>query len=437
MKQLYPLLLIGLMTLQFSCNQPNEKTRFGNNNLAITNVNIIDPVARKIHTDKTILIKEDTIWRILSTAPKNLNLPDSLIINGKNKFIISGFWDMHTHISWKPNLNKTLFPAYLSYGVTGVRDMGGHVDILNRFKDEIVEHPENGPLIFGCGPILDGEFPIHTDVGIGLTQHNYMQILDSLYERNVDFFKVYSLLPADLVKQISTYARQKNISFAGHISEYLTAIEAANLKQKSFEHLNRLEELYEDSLALMQFIVAVKSNGNWLCPTSIIFKKKLDIANGIPLEHSLLEVLDEDLVSEWNQIKEKREGVTKDPQKIDRIKSRFEKQKKLIKIFYENDLPLLLGTDFGGMAFVYPGYSLHEEMALMSEMGFDNFDILKMATYEPTRFFEINELYGSVEEGKVADLVVLNENPVENIHNSLKINYVIRAGQIVKKPNSI
>lgn len=85
------------------------------------------------------------------------------------------------------------------------------------------------------------------------------------------------------------------------------------------------------------------------------------------------------------------------------------------------------------MQFVYPGFSFHEEMELLSSIGIPNIEILKMATYNPAEFFGITELYGTVEVNKMADLVLFGENPVENIKYSLKIDLVIKAGKIVRK----
>ena len=95
---------------------------------------------------------------------------------------------------------------------------------------------------------------------------------------------------------------------------------------------------------------------------------------------------------------------------------------------------MLIGSDFWGMAFIYPGYSYHEEMALFAELGFDNYDILRMATYNPALYFNISTTHGSIEKGKIADMVLLDKNPVDNIHNTREIVTVIREGKKVKLP---
>ena len=136
---------------------------------------------------------------------------------------------------------------------------------------------------------------------------------------------------------------------------------------------------------------------------------------------------------EWEQVKKKRQSKNPGEEEIKIGNKRFENQKKLIKTFYDNKISFLLGTDFAGMQFVYPGYSYHEEMELLSNLGISNFDILKMATYNPTVFLGIDDLYGTVEANKIADLILFSENPVERINSSLKIDLVIKTGKIVRQ----
>ena len=179
---------------------------------------------------------------------------------------------------------------------------------------------------------------------------------------------------------------------------------------------------------MKSFISAAKENNNWFCPTLIIYKRKVQIAEGQDLSHPLINEIDDYIKSDWQQIKERRQNEGADPQKLKQLKSTFSEQKKLVKLRYQKDLPFLIGSDFGGMAFVYPGYSFHEEMQLLSQIGVNNYDILKMATYNPAVYFNIADIYGSVAKGKAADLL-MDKNPVENIQNTLPISTVIRNGK--------
>ncbi len=398
--------------------------------LVVYNISVIDVQHSRVLPGQTIYIQGNKIAKIERSKATKKIVSDT-IIDGTGKFILPGFWDMHIHICWKDNLNG-LFTTLLNYGITGVRDMGGNTSILNKFKQQVKNSPHSGPEIFGAGPMLDGEEPVHVDFSVPLTSKNVRHVLDSLYAEKADFLKVYSLLPRTILDSISAYSKERNIPFAGHVSEYLTPEEASKLGQKSFEHLNRLEDLLKDTSRLSAFIRLAKSNNTWLCPTLMIYKRKSEFANNEFYVHPLINELDVDLIHEWEQVKKNRQNKVLTQEGVLHAQNRFENQKKLVKSFYDGGVPLLLGTDFAGMQFIYPGYSLHEEMALLQSIGIPTFEILKMATINPAEFFGITELYGTVEKKKMADLIILNENPIVNISNTLNIKMVLKAGKIVK-----
>jgi len=402
--------------------------------IIIKNISIIDVQNARIIPNCTIFIKGDRIAKIEYSKSKKITNADT-VIDGTGKFILPGFWDMHMHICWKEDMSK-LFPVLLKYGITGIRDMGGSAVVLNKFKQQLKNDPQSGPMIFGAGPILDGEKPVHADFSAPLTSGNVRKVLDSLYKEKVDFFKVYSLLPKNIVDSIAGYVKEKKMSFAGHVSEYITPEEAAELGQKSFEHLNRLEDLQTDTGRLSAFIKTAKSMHSWLCPTLVIYQRKSEIARREFFEPAIYKDLDTDLKNEWDLVKKNRQNRIYTEKDSLRTQTRFDDQKKLTRYFYDHGIPFLTGSDFAGMQFIYPGYSLHEEMALLQNIGIPPFDILKIATLNPALFFGLTKNYGSIKKGKMADLVILNENPVADIRNTQRIAMVIKAGKIVPRDSS-
>src|SRR5690606_34958753 len=150
-----------------------------------------------------------------------------------------------------------------------------------------------------------------------------------------------SLLPEELVQSISVYAGQKNMNFAGHISEYVSPVKAAQLRQKSFEHLNRIDELYHDSTALNGFIAAVKTNSTWLCPTLIVYQRKVEMAEGRNLQHPLYEKIDPLLKQEWQQAQQKRKEQGSSPEKLALLRKTFSEQTTLVRRFYRENIPML------------------------------------------------------------------------------------------------
>lgn len=415
---------ILLLYCCLSCRQSTNRY-----DIVIEDITIVDAENARLLPHQTIYIRGDRIEKITSNSANDAISADS-VITGTGKFIISGFWDMHVHTCWKDDLDKKVLPIFLQYGITGIRDMGGSLEILNSFKNKAKKQPHSYPSLFGAGPILDGEKPIHPAFSISVNTENFKTILDSLHNQDVDFFKVYSLLPESVLDSIATYSNQNKIDFSGHISEYSSPEMASKLGQKSFEHLNRLEELQDDPTRLIEFIKIAKENKNWLCPTLIIYQRKYEISQGEFFYHSLFEDLDEDLKTEWEHLRRSR--AAKSEMDTEEANNRWELQKQLVKTFYDNQIPLLPGTDFAGMQYVYPGYSFHEELQLLQEIGIPQFEILKMATINPAIYLGITDSYGTVEENKTADLVILDANPIEDIGNTLSISVVIKSGKIIE-----
>lgn len=421
MKTLLPLFLFVLV----SCSSPDERYH-----IVFEDITVVDTKNSELVNHQTVYIKNDRIVKLTPYNQDEEPIAD-IRINGAGKFMISGFWDMHVHSCWKEELDRTVFPIFFRYGITGIRDMGGSLEILNTFKQRAIHHPSSYPNLYGAGPILDGEHPIHPSVSLSVSAENFRSVLDSLRNSQVDFFKTYSLLSRSVMDSIATYSRAHQIPFSGHISEYITPEQASELGYKSFEHLNKLEDLAKDSSRLKVLFGLLKKHENWLCPTLIMYKRKSELTTGQYFNHSLFEVLDNDLKAEWESVKER--ATAKTQEEVDQSKARYNMHRELVKAFYDNQIPLLLGTDFAGMPFVYPGYSFHEEMQLMQEIGVPEFEILKMATLNPALYLGISDAYGSIEKHKVADLVILNANPIADIKNTLSIDMVLKSGKIVRK----
>jgi len=398
--------------------------------IVIDRIHIIDPVERRIIHDQAILIKDGIIQDIVQTTSLKRTSRDFRAIDGQDGYAISGFWNMHTHLAWKSDLDDWLFPIMLSYGITGARDMGGDLEILNTQKEKIRLQPERGTMIFGPGPILDGENPIHPDFSVALTEENVWVKLDSLLRMKPDFLKVYSLLPEPVLEKIAEFASLKNLTFSGHISEYIAPSKAVQLGQRSIEHLNGIEHLRHDPEKLEEFIKQAIENETYICPTLIIYKTSVDLISGDDLDHPLMHQLDPVLQSEWRSAKEKA-ILTPETEKQKSIR-RYEELKQLVLHLHTAGIPMLTGNDFAGMPYVYPGLGLHHEMSILSGIGIDHFDILKMATFNAAEFLGISRTHGVIRKGMVADLVLLRDNPIENIHNTMSIFEVIRAGKSVK-----
>jgi imidazolonepropionase-like amidohydrolase len=351
-----------------------------------------------------------------------------LPMNGR--YVIPGLWDMHVHIAWSPDVDSIVLPHFIRHGITGIRDMGGDLALLQEMKK--YSHSVNGPMITGAGPFLDGTPALHPEFSIEVSESSDIsKLLDSLVVNGSDFFKVYSLLGEKELDEIISYAEEKNMKVVGHLSERIDPMNSIKQGIDCIEHLNRLEETWmEDPGQFDSIVNQMEIMNTALCPTLVIYKKKSLMSNSLRdanLDNTIPSLLDSEWASAMQRViadeKEDLQGTAK--------RRRFELQKEVVKKFKDSKVPILAGSDFAGMPFVYPGFGLHEELEVLVEAGFSNEEVLRMATLQAAIYLGLSEKAGSIDQGKTADLVLLHANPLEDIRSTRQIYMVLRNGKIV------
>jgi hypothetical protein len=312
--------------------------------IAIQNTNIVDVIAGRIIPHQTVIIKDSIIFEIF--RDNNQKLPvNAKIIDGKNKFLIPGLWDMHFHMAWDAANDTLLFNVLLKYGITGIRDMGGSLTILNKFKNELKSNPQTGPEIFGAGPIIDGNPPVQKDFSLpvdSLTDIIYQ--LDSLKKNGIDFIKVYSLLKETELKKIAAYSKVNHIPFAGHLSEYTEPEIAVTLGQKSIEHLNRLDEIWIKDKERMKAIANLMRNYNtWLCPTLIIYYLKVHMIDSSIINNKFEKYISPQLKNEWTTARQARIKKFSNKEELYKQEKLLNQQMNLVAVLYSQKIKLLAG----------------------------------------------------------------------------------------------
>jgi hypothetical protein len=146
---------------------------------------------------------------------------------------------MHTHIAYihtYPRSQDIFLPLFIAYGVTGIRDMGGDLAALIQLREEIAGGQRVGPRIFASGPMLDGPNPpFPQSIGVSNAAGGRQTVL-SLKQQGADFIKVQSLIPRDAYFAVMAEATRSGLPVAGHLPDQITAIEAADVGQRSMEH---------------------------------------------------------------------------------------------------------------------------------------------------------------------------------------------------------
>lgn len=422
--------------------------------VTIANVTIIDTTGGPPQLHRTVTVRKGVIEDIRdSTLPKHKER--GVEVNGTGKYLIPGLWDMHVHMvfgDWFPRGKEVTLPLFIANGITGVRDMGGELDVLQQWRKEISTGTLVGPRIVMSGPMLDGPQPRFPSSIAIKTPEDGRQAVDDLKQRGADFIKLQSLIPRDAVFAIADEAKKQGITFVGHVPDSVRASEASNAGQKSFEHLigifegsSPLEDeflkggksvgkflsTYDPKRAEALFAVLAK-NQTWQCPT-LVWERG---GNLIELSDFAHDPLAKYVPAYWKDTTWKRfeDEVKRD--NVDDLATRrrfVEKELEVVKAMHKASIPFLAGTDTPPGVYVFPGFSLHQELQRFVAAGFTPLEALQTATLNPAKFLGMSDRLGTIEKGKLADLVLLDANPLEDIRNTQKIAGVVVNGRYLSR----
>ena len=443
------ILFTFLSLLLFSC----QSNKTGSYDLIITNTRIIDIASGKTSENRLIAISGDTIKAV--DKMENIgNYKSSKIIDAHNNFAMPGLWDMHVHFRGGDTLiqeNKNLLPLYLSYGVTTIRDCGGDISkSVLRWKSQIAKGELDGPSIFSSGPKLDGSKPAWPGSLPVVSEADVQKALDSLQSLDVDFVKIYdgSLTPTMFYKIIKA-AEDRGMLTTGHMPMAANLMEAVDDGLDGSEHMyyiikscspeadsltklnlgygmvNELVNSYDPELAEKVF-KKMKQNHVSLTPTLHIGTTLAEILDKDHTKDSLLPYIGKGIQKTYNG---RIEGAkrAKAAGRSNMYGGIEELSAKMMVPMYKAGMNLLAGSDAGAYnSFVYPGESLIDELHSFVNAGLTPQQALETATINGPKFFGIEKSYGSIAKGKVADVILLQKNPLEDISNISTLTTVIK-----------
>lgn len=392
--------------------------------LVLTHVTVIDVTDGVAKPDMTVVITGDRISEV-GEAGKVVAAPGATVVDAAGKFLIPGLWDMHVH--W---YIRDTFTLFIANGVTGIREMFGNSDLL-RWREDIAKGSLLGPRMIVASPIIDGPQPVWPSSIVARNEDDGRKAVRNVKQWGADFVKVYSLLPRDAYFAIADEAKRQGLSFAGHVPSSVSPAEASDAGQKSIEHLTGMRaraeaialETYNDRKAAELFARFVK-NETWQCPTLTVLRGKAYFGDENFMRDQRLKFIPPRIKERWSQrIANRNEGNFANAKKV------FQKELEIVGAMQKAGVPLLAGTDTGN-PFCFPGFSIHDELALLVIAGLTPVEALRSATLNPAKFLGLDKTLGTIERGKVADLVLLDANPLEDVRNTQKINAVISNGRL-------
>jgi imidazolonepropionase-like amidohydrolase len=372
---------------------------------------------------------------------------DARVIDGRGKYLLPGFWDMHVHTSITGG--RTLLGLYVANGVTGVRDMASEWDTVRTWRGEIARGLLPGPRIVASGPYIEGgDVPIPHLLARSAAEAR--TAVDSLVRLGVDFVKVHGQLTPETYYAIAARARERGIAFAGHVSRAVGSAAASDSGQRSIEHIlaipapctpaesTALAPRYPvqgalgrcSSQDLAPLYAKFVRNSTWITPT---FTAQFEVAQwpqrSVPGD-SLAHYLPEAVRKFVAQIFPMPDSIPRGADSVGR--AMFAKRQAQVAAMHRAGVRLLVGTD-APLRNSPPGFGLHEEMQLLVQGGLSPFEVLRAATFEPARYFNALDSLGTIAPGKVADLVLLDANPLVDIRNTRRIAAVVTNGRVYEQ----
>ncbi|GAA4046554.1 amidohydrolase family protein [Hymenobacter glaciei] len=425
--------------------------------LTIVHANVVDVETGNIRPNMTVVIAGKRIARVSPSA--SVNPRAGKVIDATGQYLIPGLWDMHTHVYFDGTAaagTDLILPLFVANGVTGIRDMGSELEAVLKARADVAAHRLVGPRMVVSGPMLDGpKSPYKASIAIA-TAEDGRKAVDQLKARGVDFIKVQSLVPREAYFAIAAEAKKVGLAIDGHVPDAVRATEALTAGQRSFEHLIGIFEA--SSTAEDAYVAAgqEKSPGRllatynaareaaiirtlaahpkvWQCPT--LFWER-----GQWLVDSIAWRQDPDLTyaggtwvaQRWPKA-QTNIARTLDTEPLP-VRARFVTHElELVRKLHAAHVGFLAGTDTPAGVDLIPGASLHLELQRFVAAGFTPLEALQTATLNPAKFFNRQQDFGSVQAGRLADLVLLSANPLTDIANTQRIVGVLADGQYLSQ----
>ena len=409
--------------------------------LFIKNVNIIPMPGSRILHGYDVIIEGARIKQILSSRKQKSEKFTGRVINGTGKFLIPGLFDMHVHLE-----SKSFFPLFLMNGITAIREVGSTRKDIFQLRDKVNSGNIIGPRMFIAGPILEGDPPFWQGFKNLRTAAEAKKAVGELKKKGADFIKVYDTLTPKVYTMILETAHKLGLNVTGHIPSSMDMFAALRAGQDCFEHIDTLGnsifkitwtkkkgqwvvgkiKLSGPKLAMLLRQLSIKKSA--VCPTLVFFEKYAKLATYKKLLGSQeMRYMPKYYGSvAWNPSHPKSFANIKgkDPQWFRNAGNIAKPMLKLIPLLQKKGIVLLAGSDTPN-AFVVPGFSLIEELKLLVLAGLKPFQALEAATYNSSLFLGVSHELGTIERGKIANLVLLRKNPLQNISYIRSVEGVI------------
>ncbi len=415
--------------------------------LAITGVTLIDATGAPPAPGMTVLVEDGRIRAIARDGAARLPR-GATVVDASGKYLIPGLWDAHVHLTFA---TEQALPLFVAHGVTSVRDVGSQIDEVRAMRRRVAAGALAGPRIRTSGPILESaewmrrayrivppDHPVWAAAPrVLVTGANAQSLVDSLVRAGVDLIKARNVYGAEFLA-LAAATERAGIPFASHNPNRVNMVDAARSGLDSFEHAESIWGDFDtlgvaarqrmfDAVAATHVLVAatmvtdLESNS----PDSAILAAIADTAGSLDPRNRSLPLR---MRANWREAVNQRRLIGRAPPGLtQRIAGG-------VRAMHRAGIPMLAGSDVGGVPLVYPGSSLHEELELLvRDGGLSPMEALQSATRNQSRFFGARDSTGTITVGRSADLVLLDADPLADIRNTRRIRAVVLGGRLLDR----
>jgi hypothetical protein len=358
---------------------------------------------------------------------------DATILDATGKYAVPGLWDMHAHyeqVEWGP--------IYLAAGVTGVRDVGNEFDFIRTLHDQLdrAENAAIGPHMEFAG-VIDGTGPISIGLTIADTPEQAVQWVEKYKSAGARQIKIYSSLNPEVVKAITAAAHARGMTVTGHIPEGMTAVEGVN------DGMDQINHISYDLPYFTRTVLQPDGKPDRSKPPILDLDgpRSKDLISTLQAHHTVLDptVALYELFMHTKPLDQLQPGITHLPSQLREAldsppptgenaaiaDARWRAIMESIRRLHASGITIVAGTDQG-----IPGYSLHRELELYVEAGFTPLEAIQAATIQSARAIGVENESGSLEVGKRGDVLLLNADPLADIHNSRSVWRTVAQGAV-------
>lgn len=416
--------------------------------MLLHSVNIIDVESGSVTGNQQVLIRDGRIERIGAAITEGVEDTDNVQhIDGRNGFLMPGLLDMHAHIR-HPLAASLILPQFVAHGVTGIREMNSECEDpqpgmpcltqMQTWQQQIDSGEMIGPRFLALS-----SFPVDPPWDYEVTEEQIRGLVAEMDNRGVDLIKTYFRLSAQGFRWLADEAAQRELMVAGHLPVTMTVTEAANAGLDSIEHARDLlfdcfpgsaefratERTQNPSVAWLQRMLAehdsaqcaqvfqaMVANDTWYVPTHVTRRMDAMAGDSAFRNDPRRKYIWPEVLQSWDADADNMLAMAPSPAEREVVASFYQHGLALTAQAHMAGVRVLMGTDSGD-SFSYFGASAHDELKELVKAGLTPVQALRAATRDGAEFLGIQEDYGSVSEGKMADLILLRANPMHDIEN--------------------